>query len=122
MTIKEIIDGLKFTVEMFLLDPSTGERYAEPRNDMDKTTIDACKGAIELLEHTSWIPVSDRMPEDFQIILFSTNTDGVFEGRYFADNTDCQWYAFRDETFVCNNVVTAWMPLPKSYKSESGNK
>lgn len=50
MTIKEIIDGLKFTVDMFLFDPSTGETYTEPRNDMDKTTIDACKGAIELLE------------------------------------------------------------------------
>lgn len=52
MTRKEIIDGLKFTVEMFLFDPSTGETFTEPRNDMDKTTIDACKGAIELLEQT----------------------------------------------------------------------
>ena len=50
MTIKEIIDGLKFTVDMFLFDPITGETYTESRNDMDKTTIDACKGAIELLE------------------------------------------------------------------------
>ena len=50
MTREEIISGLKFTVEMFLLDPMTGETYTEPRNDMDKTTIDACKGAIELLE------------------------------------------------------------------------
>lgn len=50
MTIKEIIDGLKFTVDMFLFDPTTGETYPEPRNDMDKITIDACKGAIELLE------------------------------------------------------------------------
>lgn len=52
MTRKEIIDGLKFTVDMFLFDPSTGETFTEPRNDMDKTTIDACKGAIELLEQT----------------------------------------------------------------------
>lgn len=50
MTREEIIDGLKFTVEMFLLDPSTGETITEPRNDMDNTTIDACRGAIELLE------------------------------------------------------------------------
>lgn len=50
MTRKEIIEGLKFTVEMFLFDPSTGERFKEPRNDMDKTTIDSCKGAIKLLE------------------------------------------------------------------------
>lgn len=49
MTREEIISGLKFTVEMFLFDPATGEKYTEPRNDMDKTTIDACRGAIELL-------------------------------------------------------------------------
>ena len=52
MTRKEIIDGLKFTVDMFLFNPSTGETFTEPRNDMDKTTIDACKGAIKLLEQT----------------------------------------------------------------------
>ena len=56
MTKEEIIGGLQFTVDMFLLDPNTGETYTEPRNDMDKTTIDACKGAIELLEQTRWIP------------------------------------------------------------------
>ncbi len=50
MTKEEIISGLKFTVEMFLFDPFTGEVYTEPRNDMDKTTIDACRGAIEFLE------------------------------------------------------------------------
>lgn len=50
MTREEIISGLKFTIDMFMFDPSTGETLTEPRNDMDKTTIDACKGAIELLE------------------------------------------------------------------------
>ena len=59
MTKEEIIDGLKFTVEMFLLDPSTGETITEPRNDMDKITIDACRGAIELLEQEGhWIEIS----------------------------------------------------------------
>ena len=50
MTKEEIISGLQFTIDMFLFDPNTGEILTEPRNDMDKTTIDACKGAIELLE------------------------------------------------------------------------
>ena len=65
-----------------------------------------------------WIPVSERLPEDNELVLFSTKTDRVFEGRYFADNTDRQWYSFRDETFAWNNVVTAWMPLPKPYKPQ----
>lgn len=50
MTREQIIQGLQFTIDMFLFDPTTGEEYTEPRNDMDKTTIDACKGAIELLK------------------------------------------------------------------------
>lgn len=53
MTREEIIGGLKFTVEMFMYNPSTGEKYTEPRNDLDKTTIDACRGAIKLLERES---------------------------------------------------------------------
>lgn len=50
MTREKIIQGLQFTIDMFLFDPLTGEPITKPRNDMDKTTIDACKGAIELLE------------------------------------------------------------------------
>ena len=50
MTKEEIINGLKFTIEMFLFNPNTGETITEPRNDMDKITIDACRGAIELLK------------------------------------------------------------------------
>lgn len=65
---EEIINGLKFTVDMFLFDPSTGEEYTEPRNDMDKTTIDACRGAIELLEQEPktghWITESEEDNEE----------------------------------------------------------
>ena len=51
MTTKQIIDGLKFTIEMFLLDPMTNERKTkEQLNDMDRTTVDACKGAIKALQ------------------------------------------------------------------------
>ena len=53
MTREEIISGLKFTIEMCLFNPSTGEKYTEPRNDMDKITVDACRGAIEALEAES---------------------------------------------------------------------
>lgn len=50
MTREEIISGLQFTIDMFLFDPMTGEVLTEPRNEDDKITIDACKGAIELLK------------------------------------------------------------------------
>lgn len=51
MTVKKIINGLEFTKEMFLFDPSTGEeKTKEQLNDLDRTTVDACEGAIELLK------------------------------------------------------------------------
>lgn len=54
MTREEIIQGLQFTIDMFLSDPLTGEPITKPRNDIDKTTIDACKGAIEELQDNSY--------------------------------------------------------------------
>ena len=50
MTYKEIIDGLRFTISMFLFDPFTGETAKEARNDLDKITVDACRNAIKILE------------------------------------------------------------------------
>lgn len=49
MTIKEIKDGLKFTVEMYKFDPSTGEE-AMNLNEMDRKTLNACEGAIKICE------------------------------------------------------------------------
>ena len=59
MTIKQIKDGLHFTMDMFLFDPSTGEyKNKEQLNDMDRTTYDACEGAIEALEQE---PIIDKI-------------------------------------------------------------
>lgn len=136
MTIKEIIDGLKFTVDMFLFNPSTGETFTEPRNDMDKTTIDACKGAIELLEQIRWISVSEKLPEkDGDYLLFGKvvedNTEDIFIGMYDAcaekfgyweDYYDRNTLGFLDSELIEYNKVIAWMPLPKPYKAERSDK
>ena len=70
MTREEIIQGLQFTIDMFLFDPSTGETFTEPRNDMDKTTIDACKGAVELLKQE---PCEDCVSRSEVLKLFATH-------------------------------------------------
>ena len=51
MTKSEIIGGLKMTMDLILFDPSTGN-ICEPDelNDLNRTTYDACKGAIEALK------------------------------------------------------------------------
>lgn len=127
MTIKEIIDGLKFTVDMFLFDPTTGETYKEPRNDMDKTTIDACNGAIELLEQSRWIPCSERLPEEFicddgyvepsEAVLVQLNNGSMETSRYWKGKTE-PWI---DLTYPITLSVVAWRSLPQSYK-ESEDK
>lgn len=63
-----------------------------------------------------WIPVSERLPEDEQEILFSTKTGRVHSGKYHDDDSANQWYSHRDKARAWNNVVNAWMPLPKAYK------
>lgn len=63
MTREEIITGLKFTVVNCLLDPDKLETFTEPISFADKITIDACKGAIDLLEQEpKWIPVTEDVP------------------------------------------------------------
>ena len=68
-----------------------------------------------------WIDVNERLPEDGEVVIFSTKTDRVYEGRFYNDNSNQQWYVFRDENFAWNNVVTAWMPLPEPYKDMRGD-
>ena len=48
---EKVLAGLEFTKAMITFNPSTGEDI-EPRNlnEADKTTYDACVGAIELLK------------------------------------------------------------------------
>ncbi len=132
MTAKEIIDGLKFTVDMFLFDPTTGETYKEPRNDMDKTTIDACKGAIELLEQTMWIPVSERLPKAFEFVnctchsLIDDREDWVIESVYIPQPSDSPYSDWGNIPMLNSGdcEVVAWMhrDIPEPYKAESEDK
>ncbi len=51
MPTDNIVDGLHFTIDMFLFDPGTGEILTDDRlNDLDLTTVLACRGAIEKLQ------------------------------------------------------------------------
>lgn len=84
----------------------------------DADLIEAFDIAIKAIEQTTWIPVSERLPEEGQEILFSTKTGRVHSGKYHDDDSANQWYSYRDKCRAWNNVVSAWMPLPKPYKSE----
>lgn len=110
MTTKEIIDGLKFTVDMFLFNPSTGETYEVPMNEMDQITVNACRGAIELLEKMRWIPVSKGLPEYGEAVLTYHEDDEEYQINWVTDDETGEWF---------HENPTAWMSLPEPYKAES---
>lgn len=64
-----------------------------------------------------WIPIKERLPEEDERVMISTKNEVVKEGTY----TERYGYAMRKGFFAKNcfedlQGVTAWQPLPESYK------
>lgn len=62
-----------------------------------------------------WIPVTDRLPENYQKVLCIMQYDGEFRvlrWNYidYMWNTGIEWFKEKD--------VTHWMPLPEAPKAE----
>ena len=74
--------------------------------DVDDDTL-----AIKTLEQTSWIPCSERLPEDGQKVLVTTRSDNILD----ANVDTCIFY---HASAFWKHYVIAWMPLPQPYKEE----
>ena len=74
--------------------------------------------AIEALSaEAKWIPCSERLPERDEIVLVSyKTTDTVHMCKYLDDGSENPWWSYNDDCLAWNNVILAWMPLPKPYK------
>lgn len=92
------------------------------------------EGQIYDIEHSMWIPVSERLPELKQHVLLSCYGRVIYKRMISEDGNSgypvfeiC--YSVGDkrpvvlETTVHSEYTTsrikAWMPLPKEYKAES---
>ena len=73
--------------------------------------------ATEALERTRWVPTSEALPKEGELVLISTKWGDVT----IAERWDRgYWYIYREFNNGCCNTetdsITAWMPLPKLYK------
>lgn len=71
-------------------------------------------------KENGWIPVSERLPDPYKYIaILLDNCDIPAIGRYTVDDGGGGTFRVgdQDESFLeLNLFISAWMPLPESYK------
>ena len=69
-----------------------------------------------------WIPISERLPDEFTVVLCNTDSEEIFIATYLGkmnDGTDC----FDDhDGMMWEGDVVAWMPLPEPYESQESEE
>ena len=91
-------------------------------------TVGQAENLVEVIKQASvvwWIPVGERLPEEYETVLVATN-GGVSAGEIRLPDGECGmsepwWMVFKDQRetaiawagFVSLGEVTHWMPLPE---------
>ena len=129
MTREEAIAQLKMDRDLANFNPMTGEE--EPMNEDCRKSVEALDMAIKALEQTTWIPVSERLPEIKQHVLLSCYGRVIY-GRMISEDGNSGYPVFE----ICDSVgekrpivlettvhsefttsrIIAWMPLPEPYR------
>ena len=67
-----------------------------------------------------WIPVSERLPEDEQVVMVCKNDDiCIRRYRYDVNLKRGFWHELADDWGWSEKWVDAWTPLPEPYKEQN---
>lgn len=90
--------------------------------------LEICGGNSEYVRRGKtgeWIPVSERLPKDSQLVLMTIrrmgehwNHEPFISVGYISWNQTAWWCAHDGDCKSHDVRVDAWMPLPEPYKSE----
>lgn len=86
------------------LDPANGE--VPPESECKSAFLQA-KEVLEQHSNNGWQPI-ETAPKDENILLFQTETQGVFEGKFLDVDEGCWW----NDAGFCIVDPTHWMPFP----------
>lgn len=105
MTREEAIEILAWIKENSVI----AEEYKEALN----VAIEALKQEPKTGE---WIPVSERLPEEFSVLCCDNHGEMLIANPFECDDSDTGFSAENDGCYMYNCI--AWMPLPKPYRED----
>ena len=80
--------------------------------DTEKCQCNLC----DMIEHTTWISVEDRLPNNFEKVLaYHELYEQIYIASFFEHDG---WQSWENENWVDIENVSAWMPLPKAPKEK----
>lgn len=115
---KDIMGGLNWE-SIIENAPIVQPKYFPPCEDCNKK-MEEIRQAYDKMKamerpHDKWIPVSERLPDLYEVVLVTDETGYVFE--YERRISDDEGNVCEEWSFLGRKII-AWMPLPEPYRKE----